>query len=704
MDPLSALSIAAAGVQFVDVGTRLLSDVVEICKSATGQTERVLTLRRLASDLDALTSRIEEKGSQIQLNSLPGSPDCMFLEACRQCKEVSKELADIMQALGLRPVAHRSTFKLEFKFRSAAVKLAAAGRHIVSESKIKDLTSKLMALQAQMQTAALFALWEKAQNEGMTLCQATQQQADMISKIERVDSTTRNMAALLNDVVAGDRSLESATETFGAFWSSSSTRLDLIRAMWSADWSPRTSQLSATDSHFAQAAGLQIINSLAFHSIKDREKSIPQAYRDTFEWAFEPQSGSDGALACLDLGSQVFTTHQSLVEHLSVWAGSHQLLTASFYFWNAGNDLQKSHEGLLRTLLIQCLRQMPDLMPRVFERRWAYMQMVGTDAEHLLPPWEWDELLSCFKSLASYARSEFRLVLFIDGLDEFSGQHEKLVELVKELSGWERLKLCVSSRPWNIFSDAFHRNPSLRLQDLTEHDISRYVTGRFTSEPAFNELRSLHPAEAARLLQEICARADGVFLHISQSARYFLLVLASSSWFDIDMIRMKMTAVTLLLADEDEGSSYHHDFPRLIQSGEAQMVATMRRRLASRTMGLLEISPSGAVQFLHRAVLDWARQESQDDHLTNFKRDVSADFNPHIELLKAQTTKLKAATVHNQASDLLGMGIWTDVPYCLDLAAWVEHNASEPAEPGTMARLIRMLERLDTSQTPTKIV
>jgi hypothetical protein len=58
-----------------------------------------------------------------------------------------------------------------------------------------------------------------------------------------------------------------------------------------------------------------------------------------------------------------FLRDQRLGRLLEQWAGDLGLPLGSYYSWNAGNSLQKSHEGLLRTLLYQCLSQKnPDLL------------------------------------------------------------------------------------------------------------------------------------------------------------------------------------------------------------------------------------------------------------------------------------------------------------------------------------------------------
>ena len=45
------------------------------------------------------------------------------------------------------------------------------------------------------------------------------------------------------------------------------------------------------------------------------------------------------------------TEHPKTRQTLSQWASHHHLITASFYYWHAGTELQKSQEGLLQSLL-----------------------------------------------------------------------------------------------------------------------------------------------------------------------------------------------------------------------------------------------------------------------------------------------------------------------------------------------------------------
>lgn len=82
---------------------------------------------------------------------------------------------------------------------------------------------------------------------------------------------------------------------------------------------------------------------------------------------------------------------------------------------------------------------------------------------------------ACLSRLASLAAEQFKLYLFIDGLEEYEGDVESIVDLFKDVSMLPYVKVCLSSRPRLVFEDAFRRDPSLRLQDLTYRDIQLYI-------------------------------------------------------------------------------------------------------------------------------------------------------------------------------------------------------------------------------------
>lgn len=44
---------------------------------------------------------------------------------------------------------------------------------------------------------------------------------------------------------------------------------------------------------------------------------------------------------------------------------------------------------------------------------------------------------------------------FIDSLDEFDGNYATIVHIIKDLAASPYIQICLSSRPWNVFLNAF---------------------------------------------------------------------------------------------------------------------------------------------------------------------------------------------------------------------------------------------------------
>ena len=78
-------------------------------------------------------------------------------------------------------------------------------------------------------------------------------------------------------------------------------------------------------------------------------------------------------------------------------------------------------------------------------------------------------------SLSELASADLKICFFVDGLDEYDGDPEVLINLFTTISKSPHIKACLSSRPLLIFQEAFMGRPGLRLQDLTQNDIRLYV-------------------------------------------------------------------------------------------------------------------------------------------------------------------------------------------------------------------------------------
>lgn len=193
---------------------------------------------------------------------------------------------------------------------------------------------------------------------------------------------------------------------------------------------------------------------------------------------------------------------------LEAWAKPDRVALPSYYFWIAGAHMQKSQQGLLQQLLFELFQVFPDLLPTICASdRWE------NGSQRV---WEVAELLGAFEKMAdAQAGADVpptKICFFIDGLDEYHGDHRDLIKTVKAISRLKGIKLCVSSRPWNCFEDAFGGNPHRKfyLEDCTRDDIANYARSRLSENQEHGLRQSAHSA----LVHEITERAQGVFLWV----------------------------------------------------------------------------------------------------------------------------------------------------------------------------------------------
>jgi hypothetical protein len=441
-----------------------------------------------------------------------------------------------------------------------------------------------------------------------------------------------------------------------------------------------------------------VAQSLEFESISHREAAIPKAALKTYEWVFgEPRencwsnfplwlegpsdrvywvTGKPGA------GKSTLTKFilrdSRLRMHLGRWVHHVPLLSSTFFSWNAGTDLQRSQEGFMRTLLRDCIRQRPSLGSTLFPKRHAILQMWQKSPEF---PWQLEELIDACRRLASGSGVSYKLFILVDGLDEFSETsdvtHDDLVGLLRGLNHYHGVKICVSSRPWNVFYDAFQQNPMLRMEELTEDDIRTFVGDQLSENEGFREIQELQQSEATELIAEVTSKAQGVFLWVTlvvrmlskqlrdgdnlcelrktlkdlpdDLSRFFqdiwsriepnylkeasqlfqikeaskacgLILYASTLWFSLDSAASCITA----------GGN--------VASWQPVTMQRLKRRLNSRTKGLLDVYNTkygSRVDFLHRTAREWA--------LSNWSGILSEsdpDYDPCFALLQGEVLKI----------------------------------------------------------------
>lgn len=293
-----------------------------------------------------------------------------------------------------------------------------------------------------------------------------------------------------------------------------------------------------------------ILASLRFPTISQREEEICEAHQRTCSWIFETHMSdsfdassdktfetrqwsnfvewllNDGDVYWINgkAGSGKSTLmkyiyeHPDTMRHLQSWAGNAELRVARYYFWNGGSQDQRSHTGLLRSLLYEILNSRKDLIRQVFPDQWKEIrEMVKRIKIFDTPPscsWSFKRLEKALVDLEIASTDQFKLCLFIDGLDEYEGDPEAIIEIFHKLSMSPYIKVCSPSRPRPAFEEAFGHRPGLRLQNLTCDDIQNYIRDKLDANEKMLQLVKSDPVQAATFSRTIVSKANGVFLWV----------------------------------------------------------------------------------------------------------------------------------------------------------------------------------------------
>jgi len=337
--------------------------------------------------------------------------------------------------------------------------------------------------------------------------------------------------------------------------------------------------------------------------------------------------------------------HDDNIKHLCAWSNGMPVVRAHFYFWNPGQRMQKTLEGLLQTLLYHILQAYPDLVPALFPGRWRNR----SNDVSLAACWTLDELQKALAIFASQYSRNTKFYFHIDGMDEYEGDCWEVIETLQSLSNSPNIKLCLSSRPWNQFQDAFgESNPhKLRLHELTREDIELFAR---ESLECYTRYTDFEPMPFNKLIHDIADRAEGVFLWVRLVVRSLrdgitnedpvsilhqrlrtipldLEALFEQILASVDVLyrtQMANTFVATLMSDEplriihyyfleQDGATHEYELPaNQWPDDEVQRrVQQTQRRLNGRFKGLLEpastigINPGTTVDFLHRTLRDF---------------------------------------------------------------------------------------------------
>ncbi|KAK1502812.1 hypothetical protein CABS01_09423 [Colletotrichum abscissum] len=717
MDPIGALGLASNVVQFVDFAWGILKSTVEIHRSASGSTAAVSDLETLYGELkrylDQLTAGCNDANYFLNFHAPRSGQGNLTLRTMLTLSQSDCEkLLEVVKSLK-SPVMPQSSWR---SFRAAL-------RHFLAKNEIEYMEDRLRKTQMGM-TLQIITIASQAQDLRTREIKELQEESRklQLDQAAKFDSYALEMRTFAASVIQfQDRNRQDPPP---------SKEIDCL--------GERLEAMSL--SHASIRKEQDILKSLCFDAQLTRHENIPAVYQKTFEWVYQPQGDDQSTVSnfaqWLKSDEQFFwlsgkpgsgkSTFMKFVsgevrtrDLLLEWAKTSRVIIASHYFWSAGTDMQKSEYGLLRTLLYDIFRQCSDLILPMCSNKYAGS---GGVSEIGNLSWTLNSLRDTLRKVAAHDE-EFRVCLFVDGLDEYDGDHAEMCEVLKSFVETSRIKMCVSSRPWNDFEAAFGRQKNkLYIQDLTRNDILEYIRGNLQRHERWEFLEGAE-SQGEDLILEIEQRASGVFLWVylvvkqlrkgltNHDSLYFLRESLRRVPVELDKFftqilnsvdveyheRMATTLQIAVAANEplhamaydfhDNGYEDKDYFLKLpIQPYAASKMESLRidteKRLDSRSRGLLEINRrSGTVTFLHRTVMDFLRTAKMTVFLAERAPE---DFNIQLCLLKIYASMTKAQVFGQVSRKEFGVYRQCDlqslVKRCLDCEAVLCESLAAGAE------------------------
>ncbi|KAJ0165990.1 hypothetical protein CTA2_9202 [Colletotrichum tanaceti] len=528
MDPVSAFSLAVNVLAVIDFSKTFLEILGQVKDAGSSSATRDII--DINSSLKASTAKLTPELANTSSNQA-------FKNIVKECQTSSDELIHIAENLSVA-----SSSKLVSKVKVTT-------RTMWSHGKIQEKKTRLEAIRQQL------------------LFDIVVPMAARVGTIPNMAAMDTQTQALLAEIKAGEDANRAMEKRLRAFHEEHAAVQAEIVSMLNDRRGSRPQPATATtrESTFkpTQSVRKALRDSLYFAQEIDRFHDIKPARKGTFEWIYsEPRLGANGATWTsfhdwLQTDSGIYwisgkagsgkSTLMKLVgtdertrQPLLEWGVGGRLLILSFYFWNAGTPLQKSVEGLLRSIISQALDQCPELADKLFPDR--FQRGLDETRSHTMQELERAFAFLTAPGLTDDSLTPIKLVLLIDGLDEFdagSMSPTELAELFTTATRSTSFKAVLSSRPENAFEEAFIGCPRLKLHFLTHDDVVKYVNEKLNHHPRMVQLTLQAPDKTRALVDEIFEAAQGVFLWVRLVVRSMLEGLQNHDEIDILAERLR---------------------------------------------------------------------------------------------------------------------------------------------------------------------
>ncbi|KAI1214744.1 uncharacterized protein F4807DRAFT_7560 [Annulohypoxylon truncatum] len=323
----------------------------------------------------------------------------------------------------------------------------------------------------------------------------------------------------------------------------------------------RDANTSGADPEMVESLSNEILRTLKSFMIGNRRQGIDDAYANTCSWIFESESQDNETtaesgqfLSWLQNDNPFFWVSgkagcgkSTLMKYMhedkrteaalkdSLWTEAKELILIGHFFYDRGNDNQKSREGMLRSILFHILQIHRKLIPKSFPIFFEGKGRVDISSWVI----DWGNLSEAFFSMLKHLQNT-KICLFLDGLDEYrmvgrtneyteeeldliydgenedeawglspwiTNGHKEIAHFIHGLGASGNIKVCLSSRELNVFEHEFRDFPRIRVHEHTSESIVQYCRGNLTK--AAPDLDGL-----MEFVSKIAGRSCGVFLWV----------------------------------------------------------------------------------------------------------------------------------------------------------------------------------------------
>lgn len=535
---MTALGATGSILQFLDFAMKVVTKGNQIYRSGNGMLQEHQDLNLVTSDLLLMKTKLERFRGGAESSQAPENetiPEALLSASTELAKQLLTRLTQAQAQGRLR------------RWKS----LRQALKCVCSKKEVDEMANRLAMYRNQIELRIMTSVSTgidqnllqqaeasgKIDQHGRDLLTIQEDLLQIKSHVDEVAHTVDREHHVTNGLIntSVDYATATLTKLIDGYGSNLQRTLEYLKTLKPPERLPP----SATEPFRSPGTTEEaILRSFTYPSMLVRPEAVATAHANTFRWLYQ---GSDDAQRPWDdftewlrLRNDIYwitgkaasgkstlvkyiLQNRKTMKELDLWGGDSAVVVASFYFWSLGSSMQRSQCGLLRSLIYSILKQKPSMIKRVLPSLWQQMHCQPLDFFISLEPgwhaWSLHELKEVMQALVTQDNSELKFCLFIDGLDEFDGDHREIADFCWQLSQHSDIKICLSSRPLMVFEEAFGCYSHLQLQDLTRKDIQKYVFDNLSDHPRLKMSQGIS-SQIPSLTNEVVERASGVFLWV----------------------------------------------------------------------------------------------------------------------------------------------------------------------------------------------